>query len=118
MRSRLRLSLELLCAALAALCCVLTAVVAALYPPALLVLVPALALIAVAIVLGGRHLRRAICRAVNCTRFEGSELQLSLGSLGLPAALLSGKTLVWYNEAFRARLLAGDWPARTPSFSR
>ena len=108
MRSRLRLSLELLCAALAALCCVLTAVVAALYPPALLVLVPALALIAVAIVLGGWHLRRAICRAVNCTRFEGSELQLSLASLGLPAALLSGKTLVWYNEAFRARLLAGE----------
>ena len=108
MRSRLRLSLELLCAALLALCCVLSAVVAALYPPALLVLVPALALIAAAIVLGGRHMRRAICRAVNCSRFEGSELQLSLGSLGLPAALLSGKTLVWYNEAFRARLLAGE----------
>ena len=108
MRDRPRLTLELVCAALLALCCVLSAVLAVLEPASLLVLVPALVLIAVALILGGRHIRRAVCRAVSCTKFEGSELQLSLDSLHLPAALLSGKTMVWYNDAFRQRLLAGE----------
>ena len=108
MRDRPRLTLELVCAALLALCCVLSAVLAVLEPASLLVLVPALVLIAVALILGGRHIRRAVCRAVSCTKFEGSELQLSLESLHLPAALLSGKTMVWYNDAFRQRLLAGE----------
>ena len=108
MRDRPRLTLELVCAALLALCCVLSAVLAVLEPASLLVLVPALVLIAVALILGGRHIRRTVCRAVSCTKFAGSELQLSLDSLHLPAALLSGKTMVWYNDAFRQRLLAGE----------
>mgnify|MGYP002801111947 CR=1 FL=1 len=108
MRNRPRLTLELICAALLALCCVLGAVLALLRPVALLALVPALAIIAAALILGGRRLRRSVCRAVTCARFEGSELQLDLGALRLPAALLCGKTLVWYNEAFKARLLAGE----------
>ena len=108
MRDRPRLTLELACAALLALCCVLAAVLAVLKPVSLLVLAPALALIAAGLILGGRHIRRSVCRAVGCTRFEGSELQLSLETLRLPAALLSGKTMVWYNDAFRTRLLAGE----------
>ena len=68
MRDRPRLTLELVCAALLALCCVLSAVLAVLEPASLLVLVPALVLIAVALILGGRHIRRAVCRAVSSYR--------------------------------------------------
>ncbi len=108
MRNRPRLALELFTAGLLVLCLALAALVAVLRPVALWALAPVLAAVCLALVLGGRSLRSAVCRAVSCTRLEGSELQASLEELRLPAALLSGKTLVWYNRAFKARLLAGE----------
>ena len=48
-------------------------------------------------VAGARRLRKGIAAYVSAAPFEGSGLQASLALLELPAALLSGKTLVWYN---------------------
>ena len=96
MDPRPRFSLEVAAAGLLALCCVLTALVAVCDVRLLAVLLPLLALIALALWLGARRLRKGIAAYVSAAPFEGSGLQASLAQLELPAALLSGKTLVWY----------------------
>lgn len=40
-------------------------------------------------------------------KFEKSKLRFSLEPLSQPAALLSGDSILWYNDQFRARLLGG-----------
>ena len=40
--------------------------------------------------------------------FEKSKTKFSLEQLSQPTALLSGETVLWYNEQFRARLLGGQ----------
>lgn len=108
MDPRPRFSLEVICAGLLALCCVLTALLAVFEPRLLLVLLPLAAVILLAMWLGGRRLRRGIAARLSAAPFEGSELQASVAALELPVALLSGKTLVWYNARFRREILAGE----------
>lgn len=107
MDPRPRFSLEVIVVGLLALCCVLTALLAVCEPRLLLVLLPLLAVLLLVLWLGGRRLRKSIAAYVTALPFEDSGLQVSLAALELPVALLSGKTLVWYNGAFRQGILAG-----------
>lgn len=67
-----------------------------------------LALILLGIWLRARALRRRIGRYLSGEVFEGSDAQFTLAGLPAPALLLSRKTLIWYNEPFRAKFLDGE----------
>ena len=54
------------------------------------------------------RLRSWLARWVTGGSFENSKTQYSLESLSQPAAVLSGETVLWYNTAFRQRLLGGE----------
>ena len=54
------------------------------------------------------QLRRWLAKWVCGGSFERSKTKFSLEPLSQPAALLSGETVLWYNEQFRQRLLAGQ----------
>ena len=54
------------------------------------------------------QLRRWLAKWVCGGSFEKSKTKFSLEPLSQPAALLSGETVLWYNEQFRQRLLAGQ----------
>lgn len=107
MDPRPRVSLEVLTVGLFVLCAILTVLVAVCEPRLLWVLLPVLAVLTGLLVWAGRRLRKSIANYVTCAQFEGSTLQLNLAGLQLPVALLSGKTLVWYNAVFRTYVLAG-----------
>ena len=103
-----RFTLEIYTAGLLALSALLTVLVGLLEPRLLWVLIPLLAVLVMVLFFLAGRLRRGLARALQCESFENSQVQLSLGATALPVALLSGKTLVWYNNAFRQRILAGE----------
>ena len=106
MNPRPRLTLDVISIGLFALCVVLTALLAIAEPMLLWVLLHIVAVIGLALALLTRRLRHGIANYLTTTTFENSSLQLSLMNLPMPVLLLSDKTVVWYNEAFRS-LLAG-----------
>ena len=100
--------MEMLTAALAVLCALLTLVLLIQRPsiwPVLLALVVAWGICMVAF---RYQLRRWLSRWVRGDNFEKSKTKFSLEQLSQPTALLSGETVLWYNEQFRARLLGGQ----------
>ena len=103
-----RFTMEVFTGGLVVLCALLAVLVGLLEPRLLWVLIPLAALVALAVLLLARRLRRGLARVLQCEKFENSQTQLSLGALTLPVALLSGKTLVWYNTPFRQRILADE----------
>ena len=98
----------MLTAGLAILCAVLVLALllqrSSLWPLALALLV----LWGVGMVLFRYRLRRWLARWVCGGSFEKSKTKFSLEPLSQPAALLSGETVLWYNEQFRQRLLGGQ----------
>ena len=99
--------MEMLTAALAVLCALLTLVLLIQRPsiwPVLLALVVAWGICMAAF---RYQLRRWLSRWVRGDNFEKSKTKFSLEQLSQPTALLSGETVLWYNEQFRARLLGG-----------
>lgn len=103
-----RFTLEVYTAGLLVLSTLLTVLVGLLEPRLLWVLIPLLAVLVLVLFFLAGRLRRGLARALQCESFENSQVQLSLGATALPVALLSGKTLVWYNSAFRQRILADE----------
>ena len=100
--------MEMLTAALAVLCALLTLVLLIQRPsiwPVLLALVVAWGICMAAF---RYQLRRWLSRWVRGDNFEKSKTKFSLEQLSQPTALLSGETVLWYNEQFRARLLGGQ----------
>ena len=100
--------MEMLTAALAVLCALLTLVLLIQRPsiwPVLLALVMAWGICMAAF---RYQLRRWLSRWVRGDNFEKSKTKFSLEQLSQPTALLSGETVLWYNEQFRARLLGGQ----------
>ena len=100
--------MEMLTAALAVLCALLTLVLLIQRPsiwPVLLALVVAWGICMAAF---RYQLRRWLSRWVRGDNFEKSKTIFSLEQLSQPTALLSGETVLWYNEQFRARLLGGQ----------
>ena len=90
------------------LACAALAVPTVLLDPRWLIL-PAVIVLAALIVLlvnVGRFrkfVRKQLCGDV----FEGSKVQFSLAGLPTPAFLLSGRTVLWYNDAFLEAVLGG-----------
>ena len=108
MKQKPRWTMEMLTAALAVLCALLTLVLLIQRPsiwPVLLALVLAWGICMTAF---RYQLRRWLSRWVRGDNFEKSKTKFSLEQLSQPTALLSGETVLWYNEQFRARLLGGQ----------
>lgn len=114
MKRRPRVQLELVTIALFALCAALALALATERPILFLPVGFLLVLILVGLGLGAAGIRAKIARYLGSGAFEGSELQCTLTQMPLPAALLSGKTVLWYNDGFRQALLGGEdavlWP--------
>lgn len=56
----------------------------------------------------GRSLRAALARWLTGSVFDESKLKFSLGKMSAPTVMLSGKTILWYNEAFQNELGCGE----------
>ncbi len=65
------------------------------------------ALFVLAVVLLGNSVRQLIARWIGGVFFEQSNLSFSLAKLSTPVVMLSGKTVLWYNEAFLRDILEG-----------
>ena len=103
-----RWELELTTAVLALLCLGLAVLAGWQQPWHLLGAAALLAVVVLVVWLRGRSLRRRIGRYLSGEVFEGSDAQFTLAGLPTPALLLSRKTLIWYNEPFRAQFLGGE----------
>ena len=98
----------MLTASLAVLCGLLVLVLLVQRPTLWPVLLGLAVLWGVCMVVFRYRLRRWLARWVCGTSFEKSKTQYSLEQLSQPAALLSGETVLWYNERFRTRVLGGE----------
>jgi len=108
MKKKPRLTLEIFTAAFAALCLISTTVAAVVQPKALWVLLVLVVVCMAAAVVFVRRLRAVIAEWLHGSTFDSSKMKLTLEKLATPALLLSGKTVLWYNTAFRAQLLGGE----------
>lgn len=109
MKHKPSLTLEVLVVGLLVLSAALTLWVAVLTPGpwGWLPLVLWLVMLA-AIWLFGRSLRGMIAHWLTGRTFDGSKLKFSLEQMAAPTLLLSGKTVLWYNAAFRDELECGE----------
>ena len=108
MKQKPRWTLEILTGALAVLCGLLFLVLLVQRPAGWPVLVVLVVLWGIGMGLFRYRLRSWLARWVTGGSFENSKTQYSLESLSQPAAVLSGETVLWYNTAFRQRLLGGE----------
>ncbi len=92
---------------LAVLCALLTLVLLFQRPGIWVVLLALVILWGVCMVMFRYKLRRWMARWVCGGTFEKSKTKFSLEQLSQPAAMLSGETVLWYNEQFRVRILGG-----------
>ena len=107
MNKKPRWTLEMLTVSLAILCGLLVLALLAARPavwPVLLVLV---VLWGVGVVVFRYQLRGWVARWICGGDFGKSKAKFSLEPLPQPAAILSGETVLWYNTAFRERILKG-----------
>ncbi|EJX03174.1 DHH subfamily 1 protein, partial [gut metagenome] len=108
MKNRPRFTLEVITVGLLVFCIVLTSMLAVWNPRLLWALVPILALTVLGLWMAARIIRRYLADYVTSNSTEKGDLIAGLSSLQLPVLLLSGKTILWYNEAFRQKLLGGE----------
>ena len=92
---------------LAVLCALLTLVLLFQRPGIWVVLLALVILWGVCMVMFRYKLRRWMAQWVCGGTFEKSKTKFSLEQLSQPAAMLSGETVLWYNEQFRVRILGG-----------
>ena len=107
MNKKPRWTLEMLTVSLAILCGLLVLALLAARPavwPVLLVLV---VFWGVGVVVFRYQLRGWVARWICGGDFGKSKAKFSLEPLPQPAAILSGETVLWYNTAFRERILKG-----------
>ena len=107
MNKKPRWTLEMLTVSLAILCGLLVLALLAARPavwPVLLVLV---VFWGVGVVVFRYQLRGWVARWICGGDFGKSKAKFSLEPLSQPAAILSGETVLWYNTAFRERILKG-----------
>ena len=107
MKHKPRWTLEMLTVSLAVLCALLTLVLLFQRPGIWVVLLALVILWGVCMVMFRYKLRRWMAQWVCGGTFEKSKTRFSLEQLSQPAALLSGETVLWYNEQFRVRILGG-----------
>ena len=97
----------MLTVSLAVLCALLTLVLLFQRPGIWVVLLALVILWGVCMGMFRYKLRRWMAQWVCGGTFEKSKTRFSLEQLSQPAALLSGETVLWYNEQFRVRILDG-----------
>ena len=97
----------MLTVSLAVLCALLTLVLLFQRPGIWVVLLALVILWGGCMVMFRYKLRRWMAQWVCGGTFEKSKTRFSLEQLSQPAALLSGETVLWYNEQFRVRILGG-----------
>lgn len=97
----------MLTVSLAVLCALLTLVLLFQRPGIWVVLLALVILWGVCMGMFRYKLRRWMAQWVCGGTFEKSKTKFSLEQLSQPAALLSGETVLWYNEQFRVRILGG-----------
>ena len=107
MKHKPRWTLEMLTVSLAVLCALLTLVLLFQRPGIWVVLLALVILWGVCMGMFRYKLRRWMAQWVCGGTFEKSKTRFSLEQLSQPAALLSGETVLWYNEQFRVRILGG-----------
>ena len=107
MKHKPRWTLEMLTVSLAVLCALLTLALLFQRPGIWVVLLALVILWGVCMVMFRYKLRRWMAQWVCGGTFEKSKTRFSLEQLSQPAALLSGETVLWYNEQFRVRILGG-----------
>lgn len=89
--------------------CVVLVALLALLKPALLIPAGILAFVlALLTAMNVRNLRKVMRRMMHGRGYTDSNTQHSLEQLRLPVLVLSGDTVLWYNEAFSKEVLAGD----------
>ena len=74
----------------------------------LLIAAAVLAVLLVVLLLNIKRLRRLIAKLLHGQGYNDSSAQHSLANLRLPVLVLSGKSIVWYNEAFANGVLPGS----------
>lgn len=107
MKFRPQLTMEILFAAAAVLSTALTVALAVILPQAIPFLLAGYLLVFAACAVFAWKLREAVAAWVCGVNRDGAKARTALAGLTAPVALLSGKTLVWYNDAFRVQLLGG-----------
>lgn len=105
MRHKPRLTLEIAAAALFVLCAVLTIFAAIGEPRVLVPLLFVLIMVALSFWFWAAALRSQIAKYLSGSVFDGSSVQYTLAKLPIPVLLLSGKTVLWYNEPAKEKIL-------------
>ena len=108
MKKKPRWTLEMLTVSLAILCALLLLVLLIQRPAIWPVLVVLVVLWGIAVAVFRYKLRGWVTRWVCGVDFKKSKAKFSLDPLPQPAAMLSGETVLWYNAAFRERILKGN----------
>ncbi len=108
MKHKISVTLEVLVVSLLLFSAVLCAYIAIIAPLYAVVVASVIVVFAVLTLLFARHIRHLSRRWLTGTSFQGSRLQYSLAYLPTPAAALSDKTILWYNDAFQQGMLGGE----------
>ena len=108
MKQKPRWTLEMLTACLAILCVLLMLVLLVQRPAIWPVLVVLAAAWCIGMGLFRYRLRSQLARWVCGGDFTKSKTKFSLEPLSQPVVLLSGETVLWYNDQFRQRMLGGQ----------
>uniref|UniRef100_UPI004029B7CB DHH family phosphoesterase n=1 Tax=Faecalibacterium prausnitzii TaxID=853 RepID=UPI004029B7CB len=108
MKQKPRWTLEMLTACLAILCVLLMLVLLVQRPAIWPVLVVLAAAWCIGMGLFRYRLRSQLARWVCGGDFTKSKTKFSLEPLSQPVVLLSGETVLWYNNQFRQRMLGGQ----------
>ncbi len=85
-------------------CAVLAGMLAAVKPMLLLVVVPVLAVMGLLLFWNVNALRKRMAKLLHGS---GEKAQSTFASLALPVVVVSGGSIVWYNDAFSQDVLGG-----------
>ena len=105
---RLIQGVDILLVVLLCVCVLLAAALAVTMPVMLIPVVLILVLIGLGVWLNARRIRRAIAKVLRTAGGGEQTAQYGLMSLPLPVMILSGKSVIWYNDSFRDQVLRGE----------
>ena len=97
---------------LGAACAVLAGMLAAVKPMLLVVVVPVLAVMGLLLFWNVKALRRRMAKLLHGS---GEKAQSTFASLAIPVVVVSGGSIVWYNDAFSQDVLGGGDACLVPA---
>ena len=107
MKKRL-ITVDIVLVILSVICVGLTIALGLVNLTMMLIAVAVLSVLLIVLLLNIKRLRRLIAKLLHGAGYEDSLTQHSLANLRLPVLILSGKSIIWYNEAFSAGVLTGQ----------